>query len=125
MKYAQILILLLSLSLSTSCKEDINPLGTPYGTYIGTFERYHEKSDVNLTLSANKFSGTSSKDKFPAICTGSYTQFNDKLVFQDSCNWTADFDWSLILSGDYVYKYDGETLIFGKNDQEYRLKLLD
>ncbi len=61
-----------------------------------------DTTQVMLWLQENgDFTGQSSLAKYPAICKGSYQYQQGRLSFSDSCSWTADFDWSLILNGTY------------------------
>jgi len=92
------------LSLLVACKKDhtISSEDDISAAYGGTFQRSGmQKSGVLLTLNAGTFTGSSSQDKYPAICRGSYTIDGSTITFIDSCNWTADFDWTLILNGTY------------------------
>jgi hypothetical protein len=50
--------------------------------------------------------------KYPALCHGTYSIKGDTIDFVNECAWTAEFDWSLILAGDYVIKESGKTLEF-------------
>lgn len=77
------------------------------GVFVGTFNRTGmDTSEVNIEFSANRFWGESDQAKYPAICGGSYETNNSTIVFSDSCTWTADFDWSLILNGTYNFSYN-------------------
>jgi hypothetical protein len=96
-----IVILLLS---SISCEPE--PDRIPFGTYTGTFQRQNvfgggEISNVTITFSMYSWIGDSDKNKYPALGNGSYSLYKNKLTFNNNNVWTADFDWSLILSGDY------------------------
>jgi hypothetical protein len=50
--------------------------------------------------------------KYPALCRGTYAIIGDAIIFENECAWTAEFDWSLILSGKYVLKVKGNTIEF-------------
>ena len=97
-----------------SCEdtEDINI----DGTYTGEFFRLdpkqsHDVSNVTLTLSDGKFQGTSSAPKYPAICKGTYSVDGRDVTFKDACYWTADFDWSFILSGEFNVSGGKDSLV--------------
>jgi len=54
---------------------------------------------------------------------------NNQAVFQDENPWTADFNWNLLLSGNYTYQIKGDSLILtkifepsGSLASQYRLK---
>ncbi|KAB7530219.1 hypothetical protein F8C76_01540 [Flagellimonas olearia] len=68
------------------------------------------------------FTGESETEKFPAICRGSYAISEGKLDFTNTCHWTAEFDWSLILHEEWNYDLKGSTLILTKsNGDRYTL----
>lgn len=105
-----------TLSILMGCQYDNIPdLNIPDGTYAGTFQRelVWLKSDtahVTLTFSSNTWHGTSDKVKYPALCNGTYSIDGSKINFNNGCAWTAEFDWSLILSGKYNLIITGNTL---------------
>ena len=94
------------------CKKS-TPIPNLDGTYTGTFQREPggRISQVSLTFSAGKWSGTSQTSKYPALCSGTYeVTNNDKITFTNGCFWTADFDWTLILGGAYDLSATGNTI---------------
>lgn len=126
----KVFIALLLTSVIVACDDDTMNIDTISGTYQGTFGRSHpnakfESSEVTLTFRDNGFTGTSEKSRYPAICHGSFEVNGNTITFTDSCIWTADFDWSLILSGDFEASTNGKELIlkrtFGKTTDTYRL----
>jgi hypothetical protein len=99
--------------LFAACQKD-NDKDAPAlgGLYSGTFNRTGmDTSNVSLDFSANLFEGTSDQAKYPAICNGSFEANESTIVFTDSCSWTADFDWSLILNGTYNLSYQDDNRI--------------
>ncbi|WP_116772522.1 hypothetical protein [Maribacter litoralis] len=106
---ANILILLFGVFTLLSCNND-NVENDIDGQYIGTFQRGENSSNVELTLNDNNFSGESEIVKFPAICNGNYTISNGTVKFENQCPWTAEFDWSLILSDTWDFSYANDTL---------------
>jgi hypothetical protein len=85
------------------------------GDYTGTFQRITLSgsgpvSHVTLHLKNNSFSGTSDNARYPGICVGSWSLGERTLHFADGCAWTADFDWTLILDGDFTYEAHGNQL---------------
>lgn len=104
-----ILLVLLGLFTILSCdnddaQRDIN------GQYIGTFQRGENSSNVGLTFNSKDFSGESETVKFPAICNGNYSITNNTINFENQCPWTAEFDWSLILSDTWIFSFANDTL---------------
>ena len=98
-------------------KEIPNYTTVPDGIYIGTFQRElvwaeNDTAAITITFSSNTWSGTSDKIKYPALCNGTYSIIGDTIIFENQCDWTAEFDWSLILSGKYAIKSKGNILEF-------------
>ncbi len=91
------------------------------GNYTGTFERNGNTSNVTLLLQNNEFNGTSDTDRFPAICSGNYQISTDTISFENLCVWNADFDWTLILSGNWHYTFNNGTLTMTKDGDRYVL----
>ncbi len=107
-------LLLLVLLVTTGCDRD--PIETITvadlrGEYTGTFERDGEVSNVELQFNNRQFTGSSEIQKFPAICKGEFTLKSNVIVFSNICPWTAEFDWTLILNGEWFYHISGNTLI--------------
>ena len=98
--------------LATACETDHLALSDlQEGLYTGTFIRGTPTSlprpiDVRILIESGTFDG-SSVEKIPAICKGSYRLKNDSTInFTNDCAFTADFDWTYILQGDYTIKYE-------------------
>ena len=100
-----------------SCKKE--PAKTWDGIYQGTFQRQigvtGAISNVSLTISSDSYTGHSSQAKYPAICNGKQLITADKIIFYDACVWTADFDGTLILNGEYKLDVIGDSLVFHKD----------
>ena len=113
-----ILLFALFLTCLAGCKKETqNYTRVPDGIYIGTFQRepvWAEKDSANITItfSSNTWTGYSDKMNYPALCKGTYSIEDDIIIFENQCAWTAEFDWSLILSGKYVIKSMGRTIEF-------------
>jgi hypothetical protein len=85
------------------------------GTYTGTFQRQVSGngiiSNVTIIFSSANWSGESQYTKYPALCRGTYKiNAAQQITFENSCFWTAEFDWTLILSGDYKLIADGNNI---------------
>ncbi|WP_373059806.1 hypothetical protein [Zunongwangia sp. H14] len=81
------------------------------GKYSGIFKRGEETGNVELDFYNHKFKGQSEKIKFPALCEGAYVIEKDSVYFENSCFWTAEFDWTLILNGAWKYETTEEELV--------------
>lgn len=119
MKTFGILLIVLLIGI-TACEKSKNPdSNPPQGTYIGTFQRISphydsQVSNVILSFFGGKWSGQSDISKYPALCSGAFTVTENYFDFTNACAWTAEFDWSLILSGEYEYQLTGDSLILFK-----------
>jgi hypothetical protein len=105
---------------SVSCKKTNSDFIIHEGTYVGTFQRLTagggQISNVTITFSANNWTGQSQLAKYPALCHGTYkTSGADYVVFENACPWTAEFDWTLILSGEYKLNANGDTIEISRN----------
>ncbi|MNS38540.1 hypothetical protein D3C72_707900 [compost metagenome] len=104
------------------------------GSYSGDFKVSYGSTvhtgKTSLTIEGNRFSSTTGANRFPAGGSGSCTINLGKMAFADQNYWTADFDWGLILSGEYEYSFDGKNLNLkkevkydgGSTIYEYKLK---
>ena len=111
-------ILAFTLILVACQKDNDEVIGNFDGLYSGTFQRTGmDTTDVSIEFFQNTFRGESSRDKYPAICRGSFDLDNNSINLVDSCTWTADFDWSLILNGSYniSFRQDNTLRIWRSN----------
>lgn len=110
-KFLILIVFLLSVLLSGCSKDDLN---IEEGTYAGTFTvKYNsgkQSGKTTLVLKNGTFSCTGNSNRIPAGGSGSYTFENGKITFNEVNSWTADFDWNLILSGEYNYTFNGKKL---------------
>ena len=88
------------------------------GEYRGTFERNNNISNVFLNINNNAFIGEVDGENIqtPRICNGTYVITINNIIFANSCFWTADFDWSLILKGAWQYQIRNNTLTMIKEN---------
>ena len=103
-----------------SCKKIETNFLIPDGTYIGTFQRQTSSggpiSSVTITFSGNSWTGQSQFAKYPALCNGTYNAKGaDSINFENACPWTAEFDWTLILSHDYKINILGKNIELSKD----------
>lgn len=115
--------------LLSSCKKD--DLNIKDGTYKGTFTVTYscgtQSGQTPLELKNGKFSCSGNSNRIPAGGSGTFSSNNKKITFNDENVWTADFDWNLILSGQYDYTFEGKKLIIsadknGVGNYKYDLK---
>jgi hypothetical protein len=118
-------------------KDNLDHTIIPNGTYVGTFQRepvwsVGDSANISMVFYSNTWSGSSNKTNFPALCNGTYDITGDTILFENKCDWKSDFNESLILSGKYVIKIEGNVIEFYKDDRSatsdtyidiYKLKL--
>jgi hypothetical protein len=120
---AKILILLGLLIVIVGCNNDDNNIQANInGDYVGFFQRNGNISNVNLSFKNGTYNGQSEIEKFPALCNGTYSISGKTITFSSDCAWTAEFDWSLILSDKWNFNLNNNTLIMTKsNGDKYTL----
>ncbi len=107
----KILMMMGLLIAMVGCHEDAQQLqGHINGTYVGIFERNGNSSGVELTFNRGAFNGQSEIEKFPALCNGTYVISGNSIIFANDCPWTAEFDWSLILSDAWNFGLNNNIL---------------
>lgn len=130
------LVILAAGILSTvACKKSSTIAAISDGIYSGRFiyrsqnmAYQYKEATVIITFTGQNYTSTWHSDYFPAGGTGTYsTSDNARITFSDMGVHTANFDWNLILNGDYAYHYEGDSLVISKNitslaGYEYRIK---
>lgn len=96
----------------------------------GTFQRVSGDelgpvAEVTILLHSGKWEGNSSRPKYPALCKGTYTLTENSITFENECMWTADFDWSLILSGTFNITQTETHMIWEKVIGEGDNRIID
>ncbi|UJP66706.1 hypothetical protein [Mongoliitalea daihaiensis] len=99
--------------------EDVDP-ALLQGQFTGTFERMVDGqslgvASIGLLLEGNSFSGTGGPNRYPAICNGTFTVSENRIIFENACFFTADFDWSLFLNGSWQVNQQGGELILRRS----------
>lgn len=95
------------------CEKE-NSLGQLDGTYTGTFRTMANNNervtDFEVSLNAKRFTTTKGgAGRGPFELLG-----NQKIRFDDELVYTANFDWSTLLGGEYKYEIKGDSLILNK-----------
>ncbi|WKN42469.1 hypothetical protein [Tunicatimonas pelagia] len=124
-------IILLLACFTLACREDKEGSGVfllKEGTYTGIFYRTSPNArwataNITVTLEGGRFSGSSEMEKYPAICEGTYqTTVSNQVTFSNNCVWTADFDWTFILEGEFQITERDQKLILTR---EYEGEVVD
>ncbi|MBZ5856619.1 hypothetical protein [Flavihumibacter profundi] len=123
---------ILAISFFSCKKYNTSPVQLEDGIYSGTFQRlvngYGQVSKVTLTFSRGIWTGESEFAKYPALCHGTYSlDQNGVISFVNDCVFTAEFDWSLILSHQFSLNREGDSISFSRSPMVnytdiYRLK---
>lgn len=94
---------------SVGCSDSLTP-----GIYSGTFTIQYDSAklsgETTLRLSDGQYTCDGNDNRIPAGGSGTYTLAGETIIFQDENMWTADFDWNLILKGEYTYSLRGKRL---------------
>jgi len=126
---SKVLSIFIILSFILGCETETPKIEE--GTYTGTFTVFYssgiESGTTTIVLKDSEYSCSGNSDRIPAGGSGTYSSENGKITFVDKNFWTAEFDWNLILSGEYNYSIDGNELLITaeKSDigrYEYRLE---
>lgn len=85
------------------------------GIYSGTFTVEYDSGQsysnpVSITISGGNYSCSNGENHIPAGGQGTFSISGSKITFQDTLLWTADFDWNLILNGEYTIAFDGDEI---------------
>lgn len=133
-------ITILSAIITKGCNsnnDDPQNLPIADGLYSGIFTSTSStgvsKGDVTLEIKGNRFIASGNANRIPAGGSGTWSVDPDgkAISLQDENFWTADFDWSLIMSGDFSYSFNGSKLILtrssidGSTSQEYELNKIN
>ena len=99
----------------SACKKQLTDTSDLIGDYKGVFTRSAAAIDyfpaqITLSLKQGTFSGTSNVQNYPAICNGNWKIENSHLKFSNTCSFTANFDWTFILDGEFQFERSGKTL---------------
>lgn len=115
------IILTFSLLLFSCNKEGHNTDDTkevvqkiPDGSFTGSFTVQYRSltktGSITLELRNGNYTCSGNYDRIPAGGSGAFSIETGKIRFIDKNVWTADFDWNLILNGQYNYTFDGNKL---------------
>lgn len=107
----RIVLFLVTLALF-SCKKDRQDLkdGTYKGTFKANYTQGTQEGPVTIVINGNNYQCSTGTDNIPGGGSGSFSQEKKTIIFTDVNNYTADFDWNLILNGTYGYTFDGSRL---------------
>lgn len=99
------------------------------GAYEGTFSVIHpddqQSNVVTLEFDNGTFKGESTNPNHPALGTGAFRLKGSGITFTNASFWTANFDWNLILEGEFIIESNGNQLQLTKtiNQTTYKYNL--
>ena len=110
----QVFVLLLLTCVLFACKKNgTEEYSELYGHYRGTFNRTGmDTAQVSIFFKNDGgFEGTGGPLNYPSICGGRFLQTGNSIAVDDTCAWTANFDWTLIFDGNYNINFTGENSV--------------
>jgi len=95
------------------------------GTYGGTFTITNssgatETGPVTFIFAGDRYSCTPQQHYLPPSGAGYCVSSGRTLRLKDTIAHTAEFDWTLILNGEFSLTYDGVHLVLQQDDLQYR-----
>lgn len=122
-------VILATLALQISaCSDDSDVNSITDGAYVGTFtivsaNGHTQTGNVTFTFEGTSYSCLPEQPYLPPSGAGQFQTIREVLRFKDTVVHTAEFDWTLILNGDFQYTFDGSHLVLlQKDDQYHRLR---
>ena len=111
-----LLVLFLFILVLSACKKSDDTSGSHdlNGRFRGTFHRSTSPDTAQVTFNFKPdmtFDGTGGPSYYPSICGGTFQRTNDVLAVNDTCAWTANFDWTLIFDGSYNILFTSENSV--------------
>lgn len=115
-----LLIITAFLIILSGCKKSTTQPIIANGTYSGVIKVsssvYKLPTTIPISISFNneKFAVIPDPTRKPATGSGTYSSKDGTANFTDSNVYTADFDWNLILNGEYTIEISGNNLMLTK-----------
>jgi hypothetical protein len=111
--------------LLSACSDvglDLPPLdGTYHGTFTITEEGLPaESGTVTFTFSGDGYFCRPERKYVPPSGGGLFLVIGRTMTLTDTAVHTAEFDWSLILGGEFSFTFDGSRLLLEQQDQKHQ-----
>jgi hypothetical protein len=125
MKAFSLLFLFIALVVAGGCKKDNVSSQKLQGNYTGRLVTQGVQStpgviDFKVEITGNNYHAFPTTGLLPLSSKGTFAlNNNDQIAFTDSLVHTANFNWSLLLSGTYSAEYKGDSLILVKGGDNY------
>lgn len=94
---------------SIGCSDSLTP-GNYAGKFIVRYDSATLSGETTLRISDGQYTSDGNDNRIPAGGSGTYMLAGEKIIFRDENMWTADFDWNMILNGEYKYSLRGKQL---------------
>lgn len=116
-KFYIVSLLVLIISFFTGCTKDKPSIqdGIYKGIFTVTYSNGTQTNPVTVELKNRNYTSSSNANRIPAGGSGTFQINKNKMIFSDDKMWTADFDWNLILNGEYEAVFDGKKLTLSAN----------
>ena len=127
-KFYIVSLLVLIISFFTGCTKDKPSIqdGIYKGIFTVTYSTGTQTGPVTIELKNRTYTSSSNANRIPSGGSGTFQVTKNKMIFSDDKMWTADFDWNLILNGEYEEVFDGKKLTLSANKNNvgnYRYEL--
>ena len=116
---------LVAMGCQSTGDQPFAPLPSLEGTFVGTYSITHgystgsprtESGGVRLEIVGSHYNLIGERRYMPPSGCGTL-HVAESVVFRDECPHTAEFDWTLIVSGDFSYSHAGDRIILGRFDR--------
>ena len=113
--------------------EDDNRLMLEYGVYEGKYTAifqydtsgtYSETGDTKFTLSEKGYEITEDTYITPPYSAGTCVFDDSTIIFQDTTIHTDEFDWTLIINGEYEYVLIGDHFLMDQVQPQHKRKIV-
>jgi len=84
-----------------------------------TDSSFTDSGPATFIFTDTSYSCWGEKYLLPPSGGGKYSIIDDKMVLNDTSYHTAEFDWTLILNGEFDYWFDGKNLRLEQSDRAH------
>ncbi len=120
-------IMFLFVSLLVGCEVNDTNYSFEEGNYSGTFiivesDGQTLTGNVNFSFINNQYSVIPETRYLPPVGAGKYKINLNVINITDTVPHTAEFDWTLILNGNFEFSYNDQVLTLKQNDIKHNRK---
>lgn len=92
--------------------------GNYSGIFIFTEKGNISHGNVRFTFTIDSYTCVPETQYLPPSGSGKYKIMNEKIILTDLVPHTAEFDWSLILNGEFLFIKKNEAIILIQKDKK-------